>query len=124
MKHSVFHIYRNENAPSRSYLTYSSLAVETMMNSRYQVGCADTIRSLLQTPAPNLQSWRGNEIEKFLLQELATSEFCMKALEGKNAGSVTTHGPFNAACEMIQAPSEMQEKNGDVHPAFEDFSSN
>ncbi|POM71106.1 Hypothetical protein PHPALM_12371 [Phytophthora palmivora] len=75
MKHIVFHLYRNENAPSRAYLAYSSLVVEAIMNARYQVGSTDEIRALLQTPAPNLQSWRGKEIEKFPLQELATSKF-------------------------------------------------
>ncbi|GMF37019.1 unnamed protein product [Phytophthora lilii] len=108
MKHIVFYIYRNENVPSRSYLTYSSLAVEAIMNARYQVGSADEIRSLLQIPAPNSQSWRGKEIEKFLLQELATNEFCMKALEGSNVGSVITQGPLNAASKVIQASCEIQ----------------
>ena len=78
------------------------------MNARYQVGSADEIRALLQTPAPNLQSWRGKEIEKFLLQELATSKFCMRALEGGGVGTVTRHGPLNAASEVIQASSEIQ----------------
>ncbi|ETI51756.1 hypothetical protein F442_05035 [Phytophthora nicotianae P10297] len=108
MKHIVFHLYRNENAPSRAYLAYSSLTVEAIMNARYKVGSADEIRALLQTPAPNLQSWRGKEIEKFLLQELATSKFCMRALEGSGVGTVTRHGPLNAASEIIQASSEIQ----------------
>ncbi|KAL8002397.1 hypothetical protein Plhal703r1_c15g0072091 [Plasmopara halstedii] len=110
MKHNVFNFYRDENAPSRSYLTYSSSAVEAIMRVRYQVQSADEIRGLLQTPALNLQSWRGKEIEKFLLQDLATSKFCMRALEGSSVGIVTRHGPLNAASEIIQASSEIQNK--------------
>ncbi|GMF29734.1 unnamed protein product [Phytophthora fragariaefolia] len=108
MKHIAFHLYRNENAPSRAYLTYSSLAVEAIMSTRYQVRSADQIRSLLQTPASNLQSWRGKEIEKFMLQELATSKFCMRGLEGNRVETETQHGPFTATSKIIQAPSEIQ----------------
>ncbi|KAL8003857.1 hypothetical protein Plhal703r1_c11g0056751 [Plasmopara halstedii] len=112
MKHIVFKLYRDENAPSFSYWTYSSSAVKAIMKVRYQIQSADAIRRLLQTPAPNLQWWRGKEIEKFLLQDLATSEFCMRALEGSSVGTVTRHGPLikNAAYEIIQAPSEIQNK--------------
>ncbi|KAL8014387.1 hypothetical protein Plhal710r2_c034g0122991 [Plasmopara halstedii] len=110
MKHNVFNFYRDENAPSRSYLTFSSSVVEAIMRVRYQVQSADEIRGLLQTPALNLQSWRGKEIEKFLVQDLATSKFCMRALEGSSVGIVTRHGPLNAASEIIQASSEIQNK--------------
>ncbi|DBA02552.1 TPA: hypothetical protein N0F65_011024 [Lagenidium giganteum] len=41
MKHIIFHVYRDEIDPSESYLAYSSLAVEAIMNARYQVGSAD-----------------------------------------------------------------------------------
>ncbi|GMF46378.1 unnamed protein product [Phytophthora lilii] len=104
----MFSLYRDENDPSVCYLAYSSLAVEAIMNARYEVSSADEICALLQTPAPNLQSWRGKEIEKFLVQELATSKFCMRALEGGGVGTVTRHGPLNAASVVIQASSEIQ----------------
>ncbi|KAL7689167.1 hypothetical protein Plhal304r1_c016g0057841 [Plasmopara halstedii] len=50
------------------------------------------------------QSWRGNE----LLHELTASKFCMKSLEGNGVGTVTQHGPLNAAFEAIEASFEIR----------------
>jgi DNA replication protein DnaC len=108
MKHILFHFYRDEKAPSFAYLAYSSLAVEAMISARYKIGSADEIRSFLQTPAPNLQSWRGKEIEKFLLQDLASATFRIKSLEGSDLGEVGQLGPFIAKSRIIHAASEIQ----------------
>lgn len=78
------------------------------MNVRFSIESANEIRSLLQTPAPNLQAWRGKELEKFLLQDLATSTFEMRVLEGDNIGTITQYGPFNATAKIIEASSEIQ----------------
>lgn len=107
MKHIMFNLYRDDEDPSLSYLTYSSLVVEVIMNARYNIGSADEIRPLLQTPAANLQSWRGKEIEKFLLQDLATATFRIKSLEGSDVGHVQSLGPFYANSRIIQAASEI-----------------
>ena len=108
MKHILFHFYRDEKAPSFAYLAYSSLAVEAMFSARYKIGSADEIRSFLQTPAPNLQSWRGKEIEKFLLQDLASATFRIKSLEGSDLGEVGQLGPFIAMSRIIHAASEIR----------------
>jgi hypothetical protein len=108
MKHIVFSIYRDEARPSLFCLTYSSLVVEATMEIRYKTESADKIRSLLQTPAANLQSWRGKEIEKFLLQDLATATFRVKSLEGPNFGNVTRLGPFKAKSKIIHTASEIE----------------
>jgi hypothetical protein len=86
MKHIVFSLYRSYTIPSLSFLSYASLIVEVTMKARYDIGAADEIRMLLQTPAANLQSWRGKEIEKILLQDLATATFRIKPLEGPDIG--------------------------------------
>jgi len=70
MQHIAFSIYRNKDEPSLSYLTYSSLFVKGMMNARFNIGSAIEICTLLHTPEPDLQSWRGKVIEKFLLEHL------------------------------------------------------
>jgi hypothetical protein len=108
MKHIVFSLYRDDEDPSHSFLTFSSLVVQAIMNARYNIKSADEIRSLLQTPAPNLQSWRGKEIEKFLLQDLATSTFRIKSLEGSDLGEVGQLGPFIAKSRIIHAASEIR----------------
>jgi hypothetical protein len=108
MKHIVFNLYRDDEDPSLSYLTYSSLVVEVIMNARYNIRSADEIRSLLQTPAANLQSWRGKEIEKFLLQDLAIATFRIKSLEGSDLGEVEPLGPFIANSRIIHAASEIR----------------
>ncbi|KAL7684233.1 hypothetical protein Plhal304r1_c037g0113201 [Plasmopara halstedii] len=46
----------------------------------------------------------------FLLQDLATNKFCMRALEGSNIATVTRHGPLNAVSEIIPASSEIHKK--------------
>ncbi len=108
MKHLVFNFYRDAENPSCCYLAYASLVVEVIMTARYEIETADQIRLLLQTPAPNLQSWRGREIEKFLLEDLATATFCIKSLEPPNLGQVENIGPFKANSRTIQAASEIQ----------------
>jgi hypothetical protein len=108
MKHIVFNIYRDEEDPARSYLWFSSLVVEVIMNARYKIRSADAIRSLLKTPAANLQSWRGKEIEKFQLQDLATAILRVKPLEGPDLGEVQQLGPFLANSRMVDAASEIR----------------
>jgi hypothetical protein len=78
------------------------------MKARYNIESADEIRSLLQTPAANLQSWRGKEIEKFLLQDLAIATFRIKSLEGSDLGEVEPLGPFIANSRIIHAASEIR----------------
>jgi hypothetical protein len=107
MKCIVFNLYRDDEDPRLSYLTYSSLLVEVIMNPRYKIGSADEIRSLLQTPAANFQSWRGKEIEKYLLQDLATATFCIKSLEGSDLHHIQSRGPFYANSRIIYAASEI-----------------
>jgi hypothetical protein len=77
------------------------------MKARYDIGAADEIRMLLQTPAANLQSWRGKEIEKFLLQDLATATFRVRPLEGPDIGQAMQIGPFMANARIIHAASEI-----------------
>jgi hypothetical protein len=108
MKHILFHFYRDEKAPSYAYLAYLSLAVEALISARYEIGSADEIRSLLLTLAPNLQSWRGKEIEKFLLQDLASATFRIKSLVGSDLGEVGQLGPFIAKSRIIHAASEIR----------------
>lgn len=67
MKHIVFSMIRDEKCPNVFYMAFSSLAVEAIVSARYQIQSVDEVRSLLQTPAPNLQSWRRKEREKSLL---------------------------------------------------------
>jgi len=106
MKHLAFSIYRNVKVPSLSCLTYSSLVAEAIVNSRFTIGSANEIRLLLKTPEPTLQSWRGKQIEKFLLQDLATATFSVKSLEEPNRGNIQNFGPFNAKSKMIEAASD------------------
>jgi hypothetical protein len=107
MKHIVFSLYRSTTGPSRSFLTYSSLIVEVMMKARYAIGTPDEIRMLLQIPATNSQSWRGRDIEKFLLQDVATAAFRIKSLEGPDEGEAKLVGPFMASSRIIHAASEI-----------------
>ncbi|KAF1780182.1 hypothetical protein GQ600_12150 [Phytophthora cactorum] len=108
MKHLVFNLYRSNESLSRFYLAFASLFVEATVDARYQTQSADQIRSLLQTPASNLQSWRGKQIEILLLQDLATKVFQTRVLEGRNTGTLKRVGPFNAKCKIIQALSDIQ----------------
>jgi hypothetical protein len=109
MKHIPFLFRRDPNTPSRPFLTYASVAVEAIVSARYNIQSAEQIRSLLKTPAPTLQSWRGKEMEKFLLQDLVTCEFCMKSLEGNDVGTTTNFDPLNAMTEIVQASSEIKD---------------
>jgi hypothetical protein len=110
MKHIAYSIYRDELLPSSYCLIYSSVASETIMSARFITNTADTIRNLLQTPAANLQSWRGRDIEKFLLQDIATEMFRVKSLEGTNVGTIENYGPFNALSYSIYGASDIQKE--------------
>lgn len=106
-KHMLFTLNRNNDSPSRSYVDFSSLGVEVIMKSRYDIGLAHEIRSLLTIPASNMQSWQGQALERSLLQDLATTRFSVKSLERPRA-RVEARGPFNAKTKPVQAASEIQ----------------
>ncbi|CEG40094.1 uncharacterized protein PHALS_10313 [Plasmopara halstedii] len=97
-----FYLYRNENASSRAYPA-TFFAVETIMKGHFN-NYSNKIRDLMRAQASIDQSWRGNE----LLHELSASKFCMKSLEGNGVGTVTQHGPLNAAFEAIEASFEIR----------------
>jgi len=107
MQHIAFSIYRDEDEPSLSYLTYSSSFVKGMMNARFNIGSAIEIRTLLHTPEPNLKSWRGKVIEKFLLEDLATATFRVKLIEehDPDCGCIEKLGPFNADSRRFSSAS-------------------
>jgi len=62
---------------------------------------------LLQTPGPNFQSWRGKLIKKFLLEDLATTIFCVKLLEEPNPNGCyfETLDLFNAMSRRFTSAS-------------------
>jgi hypothetical protein len=109
-KHIVYHMRRDERSPSFFYPTFSSLAVETLFSDRLNTRAADEIQEVLQILAPSCQKSRGNETEKFLLQDLVTSKFCMKSLEEGSAEGVQKVGPLNAGTEVVNATSEIKDE--------------
>jgi hypothetical protein len=106
-KHIVYHMHRDERWPSFSYLTYASLAVEALFSARLKIRAANEIQKLLQIPAQFFQSWRGREMDKFLLQDLATCKFRMRSLKGRNAGNIKHFGPLNARTEVVRVSSDI-----------------
>jgi hypothetical protein len=75
------------------------------MTTKYNINIADETRNMLKVPAPDLQAWRGKNIEKILLQQFATCDVCLKSLE-KNAESQEER--FDAPSKIIQAMSEIK----------------
>jgi hypothetical protein len=55
-----------------------------------------------------LQTWRGKEIEKFMLGDLVTSKLSIRSLEGPDLGLVQQFGPFHANTRVIEAVSEIK----------------
>jgi hypothetical protein len=104
-KHILFSLYRDEEEPGYYFWTFSSLVVEVLMNARYNIRSADELRSLFTGYWP---WWKGKKIEKFPMQDLATSTFRVKSLEGPDLGEVLQLGPFNANSRIIQFASEIR----------------
>lgn len=88
IRHLVFSFCRKcDERPGLYFLKYSSLAVESIIEARFNAAEVKAVRSFLDTSSVNLQSWRGREIEDFLLQDLATFTICVKSLEGSDCCS-------------------------------------
>jgi hypothetical protein len=49
-------------------------------------------------------------MEKFLLQDLTTSKFCMNSLEKGRAEGVKNVGPLNSGTEVVHATSEIKDE--------------
>ena len=116
MKHIIYNIYRETSSPSIFYVTYSSLVVEFTISNQYEIETAKDIQEILKIPTSSLQSWRGQQIEKFLLRDLANGTVCCKYLENhcvqqnhENISSkIAQMGPLNAPSKIIQAESEIK----------------
>ncbi|DBA01829.1 TPA: hypothetical protein N0F65_002945 [Lagenidium giganteum] len=114
MKHLVFHLYRNENAPSRAYLAYSSLAVEAIMNACYQVGSADT--------SPEFAFMVRQRDREVSASRPRHQRVLYESTQRKERQRC--HNACSVACRGHSSVVRNPELISSVNPAFEDFSSN
>ena len=113
MKHLLYSLYRDGTHPSIYFLMYSSLAIGVVMENQFHIHSVAEIRSWLRTSHADLQAWRGKEIEKYLLLDIAGKQFTMRPLEDKNRNAKEkTYGPLGAESMIIYAASDI--KNNDL----------
>ncbi|KAF1772695.1 hypothetical protein GQ600_7515 [Phytophthora cactorum] len=96
MRHTVFHLRRDEQDPTCSYLTYASLVVVAIASCRYNIQSADEIRTIIEFAVVARPRTRkvsaARPCHQKVLYEVTRRERCR---------AVTQHGPFDAKSEII-----------------------
>jgi hypothetical protein len=105
MEHCLFNFFRSEKNNNSLYIMYSSLVVEAVITTRYNIQSVTVIRDLLKTSNSDLQSWRGKNLERILLSGTSTSLVQCKSLEGTKTFDF---GPLNAGSAVIQSYSDIR----------------
>lgn len=108
MLHTGLSFYRtSDDEPSQHVLYYSSSIAEAIVSSRFGIQSCMEIRRLLQTPAPNLQGWRGNMLESMLLQDIATKAFQIRSLQDDGT-PLQSYEALNALSFIIQKATQIE----------------
>lgn len=106
--HILFHFFSlaPHTLPS---LIYASRIVDLKVNAKYHILEASRCKTLMMTSNPDLQSWRGKQIENFMLSRLVTCDIRLRLLN--SSSRLDAHKRLKIDAAPITRLGEQQAKD-------------